>query len=704
MFNSLLWSTTASDGMFAAASPAMAQDQPAPLNPGATAQQPQPAGAKCRRAAEPRRGYRHRRHAIVVTGLRRSLQSARNIKRNSDQVVDAIVAEDIGKLPDITVSDTAARIPGIQVERDGGEASRVLLRGLDNTYYTTTYNGREIFTAETRSVALQDFPAGGIARDRSVQDVDREPGRAGHRRPRQRPFAPSVRFQGPRDRRFGLGAFTRTSRATSTPNGNFLLSDRWRRRRRRIRRADQLLLHALALSGFDPPPRLLHRRSRRRRGRPTGRKSITTRATAGGPSVNGALQWRRRQTSNFTPKACGRAIARTVSRQYVGAAAVGRRRATTPTSCRDGTNEIVSGTVNEPGRLLRSATDAWGFQGATKRETNTYQFAVGGSYDAGPLTHHRRPRAHQQPLQAAHRERRLQINTHNYSVDWYTGLPGGSRPDLPGRRARSEPTRPIYHYRGFFEDYQTARATIGRAGSTSNMTRSLDFIPEDPVGRSLRRPQRFRHGGDRYWNAARPAISIPISAVPLDYRAVPTRHSVATTTSPSRLTWLAPTFNSVWDNLTELRQFNIDLHRAYGSVNGPPINPARTFNINEKSLRRLRAAELQVRCRATRSVDGIVGIRVVRTKDNIDGHVSVQTGGVATAVDVTERLYRLAAQREHQRALRAGMAASSGGDEDAHPADVPATQPGAEPRSADHRTATRRDAAASARAAAAIRS
>ena len=70
---------------------------------------------------------------IVVTGLRRSLQSARNVKRNSVQIVDAIVAEDIGKLPDITVSDTAARIPGIQVERNGGEASRVLLRGLDRS-------------------------------------------------------------------------------------------------------------------------------------------------------------------------------------------------------------------------------------------------------------------------------------------------------------------------------------------------------------------------------------------------------------------------------------------------------------------------------------------------------------------------------------------------------------------------------------------
>lgn len=73
---------------------------------------------------------------IVVTGLRRSIQSAQNLKRNSDQIVDAIVAEDIGKLPDVTVSDTAARIPGVQVERSGGEANRVLIRGLPDVITT----------------------------------------------------------------------------------------------------------------------------------------------------------------------------------------------------------------------------------------------------------------------------------------------------------------------------------------------------------------------------------------------------------------------------------------------------------------------------------------------------------------------------------------------------------------------------------------
>src|SRR5205823_2093449 len=165
--------------------------------------------------------------SIVVTGLRRSLQSARNLKRNSDQVVDAVVAEDIGKLPDITVSDTAARIPGVQVERSGGEATRVLIRGLDNEYYTTTYNSRELFTAETRSVALQDFPAGAVAAIEVFKTSTAnliEPGISGLVNVRsRRPFD----FKGSEID----GSFWELHPRQGggwQPNGNAMITDRWR--------------------------------------------------------------------------------------------------------------------------------------------------------------------------------------------------------------------------------------------------------------------------------------------------------------------------------------------------------------------------------------------------------------------------------------------------------------------------------------------
>ncbi|MBW8911278.1 MAG: TonB-dependent receptor plug domain-containing protein, partial [Sphingomonas sp.] len=94
---------------------------------------------------------------IVVTGVRASLQGAQAIKRNASQVVDSIVAEDIGKLPDNTVSDALQRVTGIQVSRSGGEVGTVLVRGLPDI--ETLINGRETFTGTGRGVALQDIPA-----------------------------------------------------------------------------------------------------------------------------------------------------------------------------------------------------------------------------------------------------------------------------------------------------------------------------------------------------------------------------------------------------------------------------------------------------------------------------------------------------------------------------------------------------------------
>ncbi|MGN6268468.1 MAG: TonB-dependent receptor [Sphingomonas sp.] len=114
------------------------------------------ASAQANAGASPKSGD------IVVTGIRRSLSSAQAIKRDSDSIVDSIVAEDIGKLSDVTVAESVARITGVQVHSAQGEASGVLIRGLADV--ATTYDGREIFTGNGRYVALQDFPAGSIGR------------------------------------------------------------------------------------------------------------------------------------------------------------------------------------------------------------------------------------------------------------------------------------------------------------------------------------------------------------------------------------------------------------------------------------------------------------------------------------------------------------------------------------------------------------
>ena len=167
-------------------------------------------------------------NAIVVTGMRRALQSARNIKRNSTRSSMRSSLRILASCPTLRCPIPPREFPASRSSANGGEASRVLLRGLDRTYYTTTYNGREIFTAETRSVALQDFPAGAIAAVEAFKTSTAnlvEPGLAGSD---QRAFAAAVRLQGFRDRRLRLGRLGKPGCATSSRKGQILVTDRWR--------------------------------------------------------------------------------------------------------------------------------------------------------------------------------------------------------------------------------------------------------------------------------------------------------------------------------------------------------------------------------------------------------------------------------------------------------------------------------------------
>lgn len=92
---------------------------------------------------------------VVVQGVRAAQESAINTKRNAASIVDGIAAEDIGKLPDVTVSDSLQRIPGIQVERTAGEGGPVQIRGLSNV--STMLNGETFLSATTIDASSADF-------------------------------------------------------------------------------------------------------------------------------------------------------------------------------------------------------------------------------------------------------------------------------------------------------------------------------------------------------------------------------------------------------------------------------------------------------------------------------------------------------------------------------------------------------------------
>jgi len=95
---------------------------------------------------------------VFVLGTRGSLESAIERKRDSDDIVDSVVAAEIHKLPDLSVADAVQRITGVQIARDRGEASIASVRGL--VQVETTLNGRELFTAGFgRAFDYADLPS-----------------------------------------------------------------------------------------------------------------------------------------------------------------------------------------------------------------------------------------------------------------------------------------------------------------------------------------------------------------------------------------------------------------------------------------------------------------------------------------------------------------------------------------------------------------
>lgn len=162
---------------------------------------------------------------IVVTGVRASIVGALRVRRESTQIVDSVVSEDVGKLPDNNVIEALQRVTGVQVtNRTGGEAAGISIRGLPDAL--TTLNGRNIFTAAGQAFALQDISANlvkqiDVYKTRSADQI--ETGLAGQVDvATRRPFD----FDG-----FAISGLVRgiynEQADTYNPNAALLISDRW---------------------------------------------------------------------------------------------------------------------------------------------------------------------------------------------------------------------------------------------------------------------------------------------------------------------------------------------------------------------------------------------------------------------------------------------------------------------------------------------
>jgi iron complex outermembrane recepter protein len=532
---------------------------------------------------------------IVVTGLRESLQSIRNIRRNSLQIIDAVVAEDIGKLPDLNTAQTAARIPGVQVYRQGGEAQNVLVRGLPN--FTTTYNGREIFTAETRIVALQDFPSANVAalevfKTSSAELV--EPGLAG---------LVNIRSRQPLDFQDGQfagsvwGLYTRQGR-TLSPNFNLLATRKWdvgdggefgvllnvsrtemRYLDAEISNTDFLqtfrqengVLVADAGAGtaarFPDIQRLFYRSGDRVR-----------------PSVNGAIQYKPNPDIEFYAEGLWQGFRNGIDDRLLAAELFNGAQAAGLTF-RDGTNVVSGGTVNAlPGSLFS-------FQGATYNRTDTYQFAGGTRLTFDRL---------QVNIDIARTESTFTGSTESVDRRW-TGGPTirfdteTPRFDISGINLLDPSEQ---YFDGLFEESQKS------TGDDWQFRGDLEYTVDSPLIRSVQLGLRYtdRNAERRITGRfSRPETRINATALPVDFAVFNGVDFGGT------VRWAAPTYDSVRDNLAALRLLA-------GFPSGDPVDAALLYTADEQNLAGYGQLNL-----GGDDLDGTVGLRVTRVKTRVAG-------------------------------------------------------------------------------------
>jgi len=134
----------------------------APSNPQAEQAVAPPLGASPAEDAQNPEGTPPGQSAdVVVTGFRASLQSALSQKRRSNQIIDAITAEDIADFPDANLAESIQRLPGISIDRDNGEGRTITVRGLGGDFQQVRLNG-----ADALSVTGGGTDASGANRSR----------------------------------------------------------------------------------------------------------------------------------------------------------------------------------------------------------------------------------------------------------------------------------------------------------------------------------------------------------------------------------------------------------------------------------------------------------------------------------------------------------------------------------------------------------
>ena len=585
---------------------------------------------------------------IVVTGLRRSLETSQNIKRNSEQIVDVIVAEDIGKLPDRTVSEALARVPGVTVERQVAEAGDVFVRGLRDP--ATTYNGREIFTAEARHVAPQDFPAGGVAalevfKSQTAEQL--EGNLAG---------LINVRSRRPFD--FGGSEVAGSLNATYADlsndwawNGNLLVSNRWdvgdggeigallNVSYTELTYEDHVRFVSGDFFGINPsaadpnvycdnfdfgcldgaPGDNIPGTTVRV---PVGVGLFMNAGKRWRPSANASIQYRASPDLQFYVDGLYQGFRREVSDRSMFAPLFAYRSYTNVDIAEEGDLYGYPGSLTANGPNC-CAPD--GFQSATWEKTNTYQIAGGAIYDTDRV---------RVGVDLARTDSRFDLSI--YSVDYrFNATPttlevdfdgdgdGGGQFEFVGVDPGNLDT---YLYRGFFDRHLVAKGDDYQARLDVTFKTLAPWINGVDVG------LRFNDRDAGFTNAERYSTlndNQPWANLPLNFRTVDWDFR----DGESGVTQLVmPTYDSIRGSILELREIaGFPADRPIAGAADDRTGPFDDYSANEKGYTGYAQLRYGFDAGAV-PIDGAIGIRAVKTDFTLDSVVNNE--GVISPLEV----------------------------------------------------------------------
>ncbi|MEY2721901.1 MAG: hypothetical protein RL597_1346, partial [Pseudomonadota bacterium] len=97
---------------------------------------------------------------VTITGIRAAIETAIAAKKESESIAEVVSAEDIGKLPDTSIAESIARLPGVAAQRTGGRAQQISIRGFGPDFTTGLLNGRQqVSVGDSRAVEYDQYPS-----------------------------------------------------------------------------------------------------------------------------------------------------------------------------------------------------------------------------------------------------------------------------------------------------------------------------------------------------------------------------------------------------------------------------------------------------------------------------------------------------------------------------------------------------------------